>query len=124
MMENNGLDVIVESFGGGSAPASPELARPFGSSGRRARGPWTRARCAGPWTQALASQNSATTSPVSGGTPRALRRRRQPHRRWRVDGTVQLRRRREEKFVTRCRSRHYVAETVPVPKIARSSSGS
>ncbi len=67
MMENDGLDVIVESLGGVSAPGvSDSPAVRF----QQTAGTWavdTGPGCAGPWTQVLANQNSPTASPVSGG---------------------------------------------------------
>jgi SpoIID/LytB domain protein len=67
MQENDGLDVIVESLGGVSAPGLPDSpAVRFQQSG----GMWTvdtGPGCAGPWTPVLANQTTPTASPVAGG---------------------------------------------------------
>ncbi len=67
MTENNGLDVIVESLGGVSAPGVPDSpAVRF----RQTAGTWaidTGPGCAGPWTQVSSNQTTPTASPVSGG---------------------------------------------------------
>jgi SpoIID/LytB domain protein len=67
MTENDGLDVIVQSLGGVSAPGvSNSPAVRFRQTG----GTWavdTGPGCAGPWNQVLANQTSPTASPVSGG---------------------------------------------------------
>ena len=67
MTENNGLDVIVESLGGVSAPGVGDApAVRFQQTG----GTWavdTGSGCGGPWTQVLANQSTPTASPVSGG---------------------------------------------------------
>ena len=67
MTENDGLDVIVYSLGGVSAPGvadSPAVR--FQQTG----GTWavdTGPGCSGPWTQVLANQTTPVASPVSGG---------------------------------------------------------
>jgi peptidoglycan hydrolase-like amidase len=67
MTENDGLDVIVESLGGVSAPGvADQPAVRFQQTG----GTWavdTGPGCAGPWTEVLANQTTPTASPVSGG---------------------------------------------------------
>jgi SpoIID/LytB domain protein len=67
MTENDGLDVIVESLGGVSAPGVPDApAVRF----RQTAGTWavdSAPGCAGPWTQVLANQTTPTATPVSGG---------------------------------------------------------
>ena len=67
MTENNGLDVIVASSGGVSAPGvSSAPAVRFQQTG----GTWavdTGPGCAGPWAQVLANQTTPTASPVGNG---------------------------------------------------------
>ncbi len=67
MTENNGLDVIVASSGGVSAPGVPSApAVRF----QQTAGTWaveTGSGCAGPWTQVLANQTTPTASPAGGG---------------------------------------------------------
>jgi len=67
MTENEGLDVIVQSLGGVSAPGVPDSpAVRF----RQTAGTWavdTGPGCAGPWTQVGTGQSTPTASPVSGG---------------------------------------------------------
>ena len=67
MTENNGLDVIVQSLGGVSAPG---VANAAAVRFRQTAGTWavdTGPGCAGPWTQVGANQSTPTASPVSGG---------------------------------------------------------
>ncbi len=67
MTENDGLDVIVESLGGVSAPGVPDSAA---VRFQQTAGTWavdTGPGCAGPWTQVATSQTTPTASPVSGG---------------------------------------------------------
>ena len=67
MTENDGLDVIVQSSGGVSAPGvSSAPAVRFQQTG----GTWavdTGLTCSGPWTQVLANQTTPTASPVGNG---------------------------------------------------------
>ena len=67
MTENDGLDVIVYSPGGVSAPGvAGSSAVRFQQTG----GTWavdTGPGCSGPWTQVLANQATPVASPVSGG---------------------------------------------------------
>jgi peptidoglycan hydrolase-like amidase len=67
MTENDGLDVIVASSGGVSAPGvtGAPAVRFTQTAGTWAvdSGPG----CAGPWTQVLADQSTPTASPVGGG---------------------------------------------------------
>jgi SpoIID/LytB domain protein len=68
MTENDGLDVIVESFGGVSAPGVPPntTAVRFHQTG----GSWeidTGQTCSGPWTPVATNQSNPTASAVSGG---------------------------------------------------------
>jgi len=67
MTENDGLDVIVESLGGVSAPGVVDVpAVRFQQTG----GTWavdTGAGCGGPWTQVSTNQTTPTATPVSGG---------------------------------------------------------
>lgn len=67
MTENDGLDVIVQSLGGVSAPGVTDSgAVRFHQTG----GTWevdTGPGCAGPWTPTLSSQTTPVASPVSGG---------------------------------------------------------
>jgi SpoIID/LytB domain protein len=67
MTENNGLDVIVQSLGGVSAPGVPDT---FAVRFRQTAGTWavdTGTGCGGPWTQASTNQTTPTATPVSGG---------------------------------------------------------
>ena len=65
MTENDGLDVIMESLGGVSAPGVPDApAVRF----RQTAGTWavdTGAGCGGPWTQVSTNQTTPTATPVS-----------------------------------------------------------
>ena len=67
MTENNGLDVIVASSSGVSAPGVPNAqAVRF----QQTAGTWavdTGAGCGGPWTQVSANQSTPTASPLGGG---------------------------------------------------------
>ena len=67
MTENDGLDVIVQSLGGVSAPGVADSAAVrFQQTG----GAWavdTGPGCGGPWTQVAANQSTPTATPVSGG---------------------------------------------------------
>jgi SpoIID/LytB domain protein len=67
MTENDGLDVIVQSLGGVSAPGvSDASAVRF----RQTAGTWevdTGPGCGGPWTAVSGNQSTPTASPVSGG---------------------------------------------------------
>ena len=66
MTENNGLDVIVASSGGVSAPGVPSapavLFQPAAGTWTVYTGPG----CAGPWTEAVADQTTPTASPAGG----------------------------------------------------------
>ncbi len=67
MTENDGLDVIVQSLGGVSAPGVPNASA---VRFRQTAGTWavdTGPGCAGPWTQVSTNQTTPTASPVSGG---------------------------------------------------------
>ena len=69
MQENNGLDIIVQGFGGGvTAPGvSSAPAIRFQQSGSGSWNVDTGAGCGGPWTQVSANQSgSLTASPVGG----------------------------------------------------------
>ena len=67
MTENDGLDVIVQSTGGVSAPG---VANSPAIRFRQTAGTWavdTGPGCGGPWTQVGSNQTTPTASPVSGG---------------------------------------------------------